>query len=472
MQPFRLFGRLTGVAGDLTSRYVLLPALHATRRARKSTRDSERSFAEGLRVRHAQQTWPEEQRRQWILERLRDAVRYAANETPFYADLFKRVGFDPAKDFSFDEFASLPVLERSSLREDGARMRAASVPDGLARRDSTGGSTGAPVHYMTGPAERGWSASASETFMRSIGLPEGRRIALFWAHHLDPLDRSALADRVRDRVQNVRWYDCLRLDPDRLISYHYAMERFQPDGIIAYAGALAALAETLESRGLRPSYPRRALVTGAEKLWPHWRQAIERVFTAPLSERYGSRDVGSIGFQLRPRESAALAIDWANLLVEPESDAADSAILVTKLHADAQPMIRYRIGDVARFPAGSRPGHPTFVLEEVLGRQTDRIWAPNGRWVHGIGVPHLLKDFPIDEFQLVQQADYSVELRVVPRPEFSDADRATILGVLRANLGEALIIRVELTERIDRPAGKWRPVVSHVQQDPISRGAA
>lgn len=466
------FGRVTAGVRELSSRFVLLPVLHAVRRRRKSTRDAERSYAEGLRVRRSQQAWPEQQRREWILRQLRETVRYAAKESAFYAALFKQVGFDPHRDFSFDEFASLPVLEKDSLRDESARMRASSVPASLARRDSTGGSTGAPVHYVTGPAERGWGASASEHFMRSVGLPEGARIALLWAHHLDPLDRSAFNDRMRDWIQNVRWYDCLRLDPDRLLSYHRAMERFQPDGIIAYAGALAALAETLQAGGIRPTYARRALVTGAEKLWPHQRRLVEQVFSAPLSERYGSRDVGSIGFQLRPRESLAFTVDWANILVEPETDSPDAEILVTKLHADAQPMIRYRIGDVARFPAGSRPGHPSLVLEEVIGRQTDRIWSPNGRWVHGIGVPHLMKDFQLKEFQLVQQADYSVELRIVPRPSFSDADRSTIVGILRANLGETLPIRVEVVEKIDRPAGKWRPVVSHVHRDPVSKGAA
>ena len=472
MQPSRLLRRTAGGARDLSSRFVLLPLLHAARLGRKSTRDSERCFLEGLRVRRLQTDWPEERRRDWILKRLRAAVRYAANETSYYKEMFQRTGFDPHRDFSFDEFSAIPVLERTSVREEAARMRVASVPDALVRRDSSGGSTGAPVHYVTGPAERGWSASATETFMRRIGLPEGRRIALLWAHHLDPLDRSAFADRMRDWVQNVRWYDCLRLDPERLLSYHQAMDRFQPEGIIAYAGALAALAETLQSHGLRPSYARRALVTGAEKLWPHQRRAIEQVFQAPLSERYGSRDAGAIGMQLRPRESLHFTVDWTNLLVEPESDAPDSGILVTKLHADAQPMIRYRVGDVARFPPGSRPGHPSFMLEEIIGRQVDRIWAPNGRWVHGVGVPHLMKDFPLEEYQLVQQADYSVELRIVPRSSFSDAHRTTILGILRANLGDALTIRVEIVERIDRPAGKWRPVVSHVQRDPVSKGAA
>ena len=463
---------MAGEAHAISSRYALLPVLHAARLGRRSTRDSERSFLEGLRVRRSQASWPEDRKRAWIAERLRVVTRYAAKETRYYADVFQRIGFDPHRDFSFEDFAALPVLERASLREEADRMRVASVPDALVRRDSSGGSTGEPVHYVTGPVERGWNTSASETFMRGVGLPEGTRIALLWAHHLDPLDRSAFSDRMRDWIQNVQWYDCLRLDPDRLLSYHREMERFQPEGIIAYAGALAALAETLDARGLRPSYARRALVTGAEKLWPHQRRVIEKVFSGPLSERYGSRDVGSIGFQLRPRESLGFTIDWANLLVEPETDAPDSPILVTKLHADAQPMIRYRIGDVARFPQGSRPGHPTFILEEIIGRQADRIWTPNGRWVHGLGIPHLMKDFPLEEYQLVQQADYSVELRIVPRASFSDVHQSTIVGILRANLGEALTIRVEVVERIDRPAGKWRPVISHVQRDTVSQGAA
>ena len=43
-----------------------------------------------------------------------------------------------------------------------------------------------------------------------------------------------------------------------------------------------------------------------------------------------------------------------------------------------------------------------FSLKEVVGRDLDRIWLRDGRFVHGIKLPHLLKDFPVKDFMLIQ----------------------------------------------------------------------
>ena len=103
--------------------------------------------------------------------------------------------------------------------------------------------------------------------------------------------------------------------------------------------------------------------------------------------------------QLEPG-SLEYTIDWSYTLVEPELPEPDSPILVTKLHADAMPMIRYRIGDMGHFPAGSKPGYPTLVLSDVLGRSLDRIVMPDGRWIAGQQLPHMLREYPARVFVL------------------------------------------------------------------------
>jgi hypothetical protein len=125
-------------------------------------------------------------------------------------------------------------------------------------------------------------------------------------------------------------------------------------------------------------------------------------------------------------------------------------------------MIRYRIGDIGLFPAHSRPGFPAFELNEVIGRETDRIWLPNGRWIHGIQMPHLMKDYPVKEFMLVQRDDYSVELKIVPKGDFGQESCSGILKTVSANL-PGLTLSVNLVDEIPRTsANKRRPVMSAV----------
>ncbi|HXI22210.1 MAG TPA: hypothetical protein VNH46_14040, partial [Gemmatimonadales bacterium] len=167
-------------------------------------------------------------------------------------------------------------------------------------------------------------------------------------------------------------------------------------------------------------------------------------------------------FQYLADHNRVFEVDWALVMVEPDGPGPEAGILVTKLHADAMPMIRYANDDVGRFPAGSSPGKPVYCLEEVLGRRADRILLPSGSWLHGLHFPHLFKDFPIREFQVAQKRDFSVVVRIVPTAEFGPSHRAALAANLAANL-PGVAFAVETVDAIPRTrANKWRPVVSEL----------
>ncbi len=449
---------------DLLSEHVFVPSMRLRRLIKPGQRPAIRAYYAGMRFRRETADWSEERKRQWILERLRFVVRRAARETLYYSELFKRTGFDPDVDFSFDDFARLPILEREEMRQAGRELVSCVVPANLLRKDATGGSTGVPTEVWKGPEEIGWGESAIDYFMERIEVPVGARTAYFWGHNLDPVARDSWRARLYDFQMNVRWFDCFRLSPEVLNRYHHEFESWRPACIIAYASALGSLAEHVIDCGYHPNYPAKCFVTGAEKLMPKHREMIERAFSCPVHERYGGRDVGMIGFQLEPASTLDYTIDWANVLIEPETSDAVSSILVTKLHADGMPMIRYRVGDLGRFPEGSRPGYPTFALREVLGREMDRIWLPEGRWVHSVELPHLMKDHPVREWMLFQRADYSVEVRIVTANGFGQRNRDEILSTLRSNLPGVRVTLEEVNEIPRTQANKLRPVVSEIER--------
>jgi phenylacetate-CoA ligase len=456
---------LIGGIHDSLSLHVLMPFSRLQRSSRSATRPTQQAFFDGIRFRREAAAWDRERRVRWMLERLRTTVRRAYEETVFYRERFDRVKFDPYADFDFSDFARLPVLTREDIQEAGPKLLASSVPKDQMRKDSTGGSTGVPTEIWLGPNERGWRDSGMEYFFEILGVPEGSRTALFWGHHLDPQAAHTLRDRYNAFVSNVRWFDCFRLSPKVLDEFHEELERLRPACIIAYASALGHLAEHILGQNYKPNYPTRCLITGGEKLWSRHRRLTEEAFGLPVHERYGARDVGCLGVQLDPANTLEYTLDWANVLLEPELPQQESPILVTKFQADAMPMIRYRIGDTGRFRSDSKPGHPTFVLPDVTGRLVDGIWLPDGRWLHGIGFPHLFKDYPVREFLILQRPDYSVELQIVPQKEFNEGSLRGIEETLKANL-PGLPIQIELKESVARTkSNKWRPVISEVRSD-------
>ena len=425
------------------------------------------AYREGLHFRRNSVNWSEEEKYDWILKTLRKQVRYAADSTPFYRELFSGVGFDPNDEFSFEDYSRLPVLDRDKLNDAGESLISTRVRKEQRIQDSTGGSTGAPAHVWKGPIEIGWLESGNQFFFEQIGVQRNSRTAFFWGHHLDPVASESFGARLRSYLLNQRYFDCFRLSSEVFADYHAKFERYAPDCIVAYASALGHFAEYLAEAGIKPkNYPRNCFVTGAEKLLPRHREAVEYVFgpNHGVHERYGGRDFGAVAMQIDLRHSASFEIDWAWALLEPETDNLLSPILVTKLHADAMPMLRYRVGDIAKWPNGSSPGHPTFRLEEVIGRELDRIWLKSGKWVHGSELPHLLKDFPVREFSLVQEKDYQVRLNLVPKSDFQNEHATEIKQILSSNL-VGLNVEVILVNNVKRTqANKWRPVTSKVER--------
>ncbi len=422
-------------------------------------------YQAGLEFRREAKNWSEEQKCDWILSQLRFTLRQAAAETHYYQELFQKIGFDAKVDFSFEDFAKLPTLEREDIANAGERLISKVIPRNQLLKDATGGSTGTPTEIWLGAEERGWAESAIDFSFEKIGVPSGAKTAYFWGHHLDPKTADNFREKVRSFVTNVRYFDCFRLSPEIFQNYHDEFEKWSPDCIVAYASALGHFAEYLQEKGIRPkNYPRVCFVTGAEKLYPEHRKAVEEVFGKPVYERYGGRDFGGVAIQTNPNKNLDFEIDWAWALVEPESDEENSPILVTKLHADGMPMIRYRVGDIGKFPIGSKSGQPTFYLREIVGRDLDRLWLPDGRNIHGIELPHLMKDFPVREFMLIQAEDYSVELQFIPKNGFGAKDKDAITQTLASNL-EGLAVNLKQVDEIPRTkANKWRPVVSKVKR--------
>ena len=447
--------------GDILSKKIALPLLDFQQRVRPSRRAMALATDRARAFRGEAFPWSEDKKRDWVLRQVRPVLRNAVAHTSYYADLLHRGGFDAEADFGFDDFAKIPVLERHDIFAAGEKLISTALPRNLLRADASGGSTGEPVKIWVGPEEDIWHNTAREFFMRRIGLPPGSRTAYLWGHHLDPVGKESIKELLWSIVHNHRWFDCFRLSPEAMERYHWQMERFQPDCIVAYASALAAFAQFLSERNLKPSYPRKCIVTGAEKLFDAQREVAEKVFRKPICERYGSRDAGMMGFQLDIPQSKAFTVDWPNLMVEPETADPESAILVTKLHADGMPMIRYKTGDVGVFPPGSRPGYPAFQILSVVGRATEKVWLPTGAFIHGIQFPHLFKDFPVREFMVVQEEDYSVEVKIIPDAAFSKASENSIFTTISKNL-PGIPVTVSLVDSIPRTkANKWRPVVSH-----------
>jgi phenylacetate-CoA ligase len=288
-----------------------------------------------------------------------------------------------------------------------------------------------------------------------------------------------LAQPDPDASTNVYRYNAVErqvyLSPYHLSSatvgqYLAALERHRTVWATGYAVSFYLLASLAEAAGLAaPTLE--AIVTTSEKLTPKMRVTMERVFSCRVFEEYST--VENVIFASEC-EHGSLHVSPDACYVEilrPDGRPTDPGevgeVVATGLIRSLQPLVRYRLGDLAAWSAvPCACGRHMPVLEEVIGRLEDVVVGPDGRRLvrfHGVFV-----DLPsVREGQVIQHAVDRLTIRVVPEPNFTSADEDAIRRRVKQRLGSSVEVAVELVPHIERDQrGKFRAVVSLLPKDP------
>jgi phenylacetate-CoA ligase len=197
------------------------------------------------------------------------------------------------------------------------------------------------------------------------------------------------------------------------------------------------------------------------------RQTIETAWRCRLYDRYGAVEGCVYASQCEyGRYHVSPDIGIVEILGSdgrPAPPGVMGEVVCTGLHNRLQPLIRYRIGDAARWAVDQSCacGRCMPILEAVEGRFEDICYLSDGRQMLRFdtvfkGVSHL------QEAQVVQEAVDRFTVYVVPAAGFDASDAARIQANMRLHAGEVQT-HVQPVDAIPRTAsGKFRAVVCNL----------
>jgi phenylacetate-CoA ligase len=239
-----------------------------------------------------------------------------------------------------------------------------------------------------------------------------------WGSPIDIQRAQSLRGYIHSVVSREKMLSAYAMDESSLQSYLEFCLRFKPKLLIAYPSALRVFAAFLQERNEQiPSI--RAISCSAETLYDHDREYLSDVLGAPVYNRYGCREVGDIANEVP--DADGLVVNSDRVFVEilddegrPCAPGEQGEVVVTDLENYGMPMIRYRIGDLARWADDSCRGadkYPFPILESVDGRTLDIVRAPNGNRIGGTFWTILLRNKPgIEKFQVIQDEPASIRV--------------------------------------------------------------
>jgi phenylacetate-CoA ligase len=146
----------------------------------------------------------------------------------------------------------------------------------------------------------------------------------------------------------------------------------------------------------------------------------------------------------------------------PLPDGEQGEIVITQLSCFAQPLIRYRVGDLGHRLAERCPcGRGLGLMGPVVGRTKHTIRTVDGRVLNSAVVGSCISPFrEVRRWQARQLAPDTLRIVLVPTAEWDDGSLEAICQSVRAKLGDVLAVDLVLVSEIPlAPNGKVQTII-------------
>jgi phenylacetate-CoA ligase len=352
-------------------------------------------------------------------------IDHAYRHTRHYRRAFDAIGLLPGDIRTLDDLRHVPLLPRE-VAQATVDDRTASWPV-TAYSKTTSGSTGQPLVVKFSAESRHWRDATRWRGFGWGGYAMGDKAMHLWGVTAGAATRyQRLRSSVDRKLRRDIYMSCMLRDRETLTDMVNTIRVERPKVLAGYGQALADLARFVNIEGLR-SWDTIPVIFGAERLWPHDRDDLERAFGPAVFETYGCREFTLMGAECEMHDGLHESVE--NLIVEilvaapdgtrrPARPGETGEVAITDLHNLACPFVRYLTGDLATARASSpcACGRTLPRFGPVAGRVTDTMRDANGNPVEGLLFNILFLDMAkhTRQFQVVQHVDRRLTLKIVP----------------------------------------------------------
>lgn len=392
------------------------------------------------------QFWSRERIREFQLAKIIALVEHAYANVPYYQKTMKDIGAVPSDIKTFEDFARLPVLTKDIIKGNFDSMIASNMPAEALVLNSTGGSTGTPLKFYQDRKYELWADAARiRGWYEIAGCSLGDSCAVLWGAVRDIKTDFSATERLKIYLTSGEiQLNAFNLRDERKLSFLRLCRIARPKLLRGYFTAVKDLAYFLHDNRIKFP-PLDGVILCAETVNEKDQAFIEKVFGAPSYNTYGGRELSLIAMECGKKNGLHEISENNYVEYEPVelagcTDAGN--LIITNLNNYAMPFIRYRIGDIgvpsAKTSCECGRGLP--IISRVIGRSTEVFVFRDGTRIAGEMFIHLMKDFPIKEYQFVQTS----QTRVVLRIKKSDNVPGSLFNSIRHVYAKCLPTDVEL----------------------------
>lgn len=192
--------------------------------------------------------------------------------------------------------------------------------------------------------------------------------------------------------------------------------------LIGFTSAIVFLAHYLKDRNIcGHTLGLKLIITNSEHLQPSHRKLLEDIFKVTVLNRYSTEELGGLGFQASL--DTGFEMNTANYIIEvldlhsdkPAALGALGRIVITDLHSDAMPLIRYETGDLGIGGKIYNADSQWFKsLRTLSGRIAQVLESSEGKFLYPLFLDSIMEKYhEVQQYQLIQKSPFDFVFNVV-----------------------------------------------------------
>lgn len=388
--------------------------------------------------------------------------------SPYYRQAFLDAGLN-GQHISLEDLRLLPFLSKETLRLKARELVVEGPMPSGTMIQKTSGTTGTPTEIYYSPQFHALELAVPEARnLNWAGVRYSDRRVMFGVRKVCRFDQRQPPFWRYSPIEDLAYASIYHLSPEYLPSYIEFLRAYKPAVVMGYPSALYTIAKHALDHGL-PA-PAKGVFTTSETVSHEMRQVIESAWQCRLYDRYGAVEGCMFASQceygryhVSPEVGVVEILDAEG---NPSPPGMLGEVVCTGLQNTLQPLIRYRIGDAARWSVDQSCacGRQFPILDSIEGRFEDICYTPDGRQMLRFdtvfkGVANL------KEAQVIQQSLYLFIINVVPGEGFDGQDIKRLESNMRLHAGDVQT-KVRLVSSIPRSAaGKFRAVICNLTSE-------
>ncbi len=374
----------------------------------------------------------------------------------------------------FPELDGLPVVSKSDFR-DAIHEFPLRDFSGRIIRSPTSGSTGSPMVFLRCPEQESWFWALRFRIWRWAGYHPGDR---YLTINLNP--RIGWKKKLQDLLFRCSYMTFNADNQDSRLILE-TLKRKRIGFLNGFSSSLYVLSRYLLASDIDSPEVTGITATG-DTLYPPYRDSIETAFGIRVLDYYGAGGEGVHLASQCPESLDRYHLHPENAVVEilgpdgPVQPGERGRIVITQLHNQAMPLIRYDLEDIAikaNPELTCQCGRTLPMLERIEGRTPDLVLLPDGTFLVMHFFVVLFKNLQeISNYQIVQEREDHLVVRLVGKP---GAERSSVEATITREVSKAtralLSCRFEWLPQIPLAAsGKRRLVISEVSREALGLG--